>query len=58
MSQPKVEIGLLGIIWVVCTFAAWGSYLGQQDIGVIGIICWTVSLVGIGGFIAAVLNEF
>jgi len=58
MSQPKVEIGLLGVIWIVCTLAAWSSYLARQDIGVIGIICWIVSLVGIGGFIAAVLNEF
>ena len=57
MPDLKIELGLLGIIWMVCTFVAWGSFLAKQDIGVIGLIAWVVSLAGIAYFILYILGE-
>jgi hypothetical protein len=56
MSDLKIELGLLATIWLVCSLVAWGSYAAKQDIGIIGIITWCVSIFGIIIFVISLLD--
>ena len=45
VSAPPLSFG--AVVWILCTLFAWGSKLLKYDIGIIGVVCWIVSLVGI-----------
>ena len=34
-------------IWLACFFVAGSTYAAKIDIGVLGILCWAVVLIGI-----------
>jgi len=51
MPKLNININTLAVIWIICSFVAWGTYLGHQNIGIIGIITWVVSICGIIAFI-------